>query len=112
MAQSKRGGPNYQFLRYPTTTESYNTFCRKVQESKDELQTFVKQFVAGKIEENSAEVDTKLRHIERDVLRKSSKDIKASLDHVDNQMRAKRDDINIQMEQVASSITDDKVTLL
>ena len=83
--------------------------CRKVQESKDELQSFVKQFVAGRIEENSAEVDTKLRHIERDVLRKSSKEIKASLDHVDSQMRAKRDDINSQMEQVAISITDDKV---
>ena len=65
--------------------------------------------MAGRIEENSAEVDTKLRHIERDVLRKSSKEIKASLDHVDSQMRAKRDDINRQMEQVAISITDDKV---
>lgn len=83
--------------------------CRKVQESKDELKSFVKQFVAGRLEENSAEVDTKLRHIEKDVLRKSSKEIKASLDYVDNQMRAKRDDINCQMEQVASSVTDDKV---
>ena len=83
--------------------------CRKVEETEEKLKSFVKKHVQGRLEENNGEVDAKLRQIEKDVLKKSSKEVRASLDQVSSQMSAKKEDINSQMEEVATAVDEERV---